>query len=275
MSNFAQTGTQNELTRRDLLGSAAGLIALLHPSWLEAASALAPTFAAPSQPVDFRHLRMRTRRLEEMEHFYRTVLEFPQVGSTNNSRTFRAGGTELEFVQVPDGPDPVYHFAFNIPENKLEAGQQWLAPRCPIVTRPDGSTVYNFAHWNAHALYFLDPSGNILEFIARHNLKNAAPGPFRVDDILYASEIGLVVPDVPRAVENLKRLLSLEVYVGASDVFAPVGDEHGLFIVVKEGRRWLGSDRHAATFPVDVHLRGTSSGNIALPDGPFRVNLKG
>jgi len=232
-----------------------------------------PSRESAALPVQFHHLRMRTRRLPEMREFYEGSLGLPRTSLRKDAVTYRAGKTEIEFVQIPEGPDPVYHFAFNIPENKLDAGQQWLAPRCPIVTRPDGSTVYNFTSWNAHAFYFLDPSGNILEFIARHNLKNAQPGAFVLQDILYASEIALVVPDVSRAVENLKQRLGLDVYVGASDVFAPVGDEHGLFIIVKEGRQWLGSDRHAAPFAVDVQMRGAGKSTVALPDGPFAVNL--
>jgi len=261
--------------RREFMQSAAGLVALLHPGWLaHAVASSASAAASAALPVHFQHVRLRTRRLEEMRAYYEEKLGLPRVRLKKDSVTYRAGRSEIEFVQIPDGPDPVYHFAFNIPENKLDVAQQWLAPRCPIVQRPDGSTVYNFAHWNAHAFYFLDPSGNILEFIARHNLKNAAPGDFSLQDILQVSEVGLVVPDVPRAVENLHAQLGLSVYVGASDVFAPVGDEHGLFIIVKEGRQWLGSDRHAAPFAVNVQMRGAANGNVALPDGPFQVDLK-
>jgi catechol-2,3-dioxygenase len=181
----------------------------------------------------------------------------------------------LEFVQVPDGPDPVYHFAFNIPENKLPAAQDWLAPRCPIVSRPDGTTlVYDFRRINAHAFYFLDPSGNILEFIARHNLKNAASGAFSTKDILYASEIGLVVPDVPRAVEDLHARLGLSTVSDPTPVFTMVGDEHGMFIVVKAGRIWLGSHVPAAPFSTEVFMRGSEPARIALPDAPFHVELK-
>jgi len=261
------------ILRREFLQSTAGLISLLHPAWLtERAAAEAPASDA-ALPVHFQHIRLRTRRLEEMRVFYEQTLGLPRVARKKDSVTYRAGRSEIEFVQIPDGPDPVYHFAFNIPENKLDAGQQWVAPRCPIVTRPDGSTVYDFAHWNAHAFYFLDPSGNILEFIARHNLKNAAPGGFSLQDILQVSEIGLVVPDVPRAVENLHAQLGLSVYVGSSEVFAPVGDEQGLFILVKTGRQWLGSTRFAAPFAAEVQMQGKNKNTIALPDGPFRVQL--
>lgn len=265
----------SDLHRRDLLKQALALLPLLHPAVTSAWPASRQASPAAQQPVAFHRLRMRTRRLGEMKRFYTEQLSLSMISDRADSAVFRAGRTELEFIHIPDGPDPVYHFAFNIPENKLDVAQLWLAPRCPIVRRPDGGTVYNFSHWNAHAFYFLDPSGNILEFIARHNLKNAASGAFSVQDILYASEIGLVVPDVLQTVESLKSRLGLPVYVGSSDVFAPVGDEHGLFIIVKTGRIWLGSHLAAAPFPAEIRMRGDSSHNISLPDGPFRVELIG
>ncbi len=267
----------DSLTRRQFLERAAVMIPLLHPALSAATWGALPASAAstPLKPVTFTRLRMRTRRLEEMERFYTGQLSLPQVQGAGDSAVFRAGGTELEFVQVPEGPDPVYHFAFNIPENKLRAAEDWLAPRCPIVRRPDGTTlVYDFHRINAHAFYFLDPSGNILEFIARHNLKNAASGTFSPKDILYASEIGLVVPDVPRAVEDLHARLGLSVLSDPTPVFTMVGDEHGMFIVVKTGRIWLGSPVPAAPFVTEVYLRGSGAARIELPDAPFHVELR-
>jgi hypothetical protein len=53
-----------------------------------------------------------------------------------------------------------------------------------------------------------------------------------------------------------------------------VGDEHGMFIVVKAGRIWLGSHVPAAPFSTEVFMRGSDAARIALPDAPFHVELK-
>src|SRR5690606_32649521 len=90
--------------------------------------------------------------------------------------------------------------------------------------------------WNAHSVFFFDPAGNVVEYIARHDLANAAPGDFGVDDILYASEIAFVVDDVPGAAETLAEAAGAGLYRGSSDQFAAVGDELGLLLVMKRGR---------------------------------------
>ena len=38
--------------------------------------------------------------------------------------------------------------------------------------------IVDYSHWNAHSIFFLDPGGNVVEYIARHDLKNGAPGAF-------------------------------------------------------------------------------------------------
>jgi catechol-2,3-dioxygenase len=43
----------------------------------------------------------------------------------------------------------------------------------------DGYTA-NFVNWNAQSFYFLDPSGNIVELIARFDLNDHATDPFRL-----------------------------------------------------------------------------------------------
>jgi catechol-2,3-dioxygenase len=183
-------------------------------------------------PADAAHgilqLRLKTHKLEELRRFYTEVLEFPLIARTASSITLRAGGTTIEYTTAASG-EPFYHVAFNIPENKLAASRRWLAPRCPIVKRPDGSDEYHFPAWNAHASYFLDPAGNILEFIARHNLRNGRDGDFSAGEILHASEIALVVDDVPDVAQAARDRLGVATFAGsASDTFAAMGNDHRL-----------------------------------------------
>jgi hypothetical protein len=49
---------------------------------------------------------------------------------------------------------------------------------------------FEFFDWNAHAVYFYDPSVNIVEYIARHNIKSSnSTDEFTNNDILCISEV--------------------------------------------------------------------------------------
>ena len=98
----------------------------------------------------------------------------------------------------------------------------------------------DFSHWNAHAIFFLDPAGNLVEYIARHDLKNASAGDFSVKDILYLSEIAFIVSDVQDIGKQFLQNLSLKEYRPSSDGFWPIGDEYGLLLMINEGVIWTG-----------------------------------
>jgi len=215
-----------------------------------------------SEIVRFARLRLRTDRLSDLHDFYGNTLSLPVTRSATDRIEVTCGQTVLEFIQAEDSTQPYYHFAFNIPQNKLEKAIAWMNPRCPLVKR-NGSdeVVFHFENWNAHAIYFIDPAGNIGEFIARHTLKNDAPGDFAVPDILCASEIGVVTPDVRATVAEIEKGVGIETYKSAGNDFAAVGDEQGLFIVVKTGRAWFNSDRKAEVFPAEAVVRATQVQN--------------
>jgi catechol-2,3-dioxygenase len=216
-------------------------------------------------------LRLHTHRLAELRAFYRDQLQFPIRDESEQSVTFQAGTTLLTFVRDREKASrPFYHFAFNIPENKLASAKEWLAARTPLAAN---GRVYHFPNWNAHSIYYWDPGGNLGELIARHSLPNARAGAFEAADVLYASEIGLVVKDVPAAARVLKQRLSLPTYRSGSDEFEPLGDEHRLLILVKEGRPWI--DRASGIFPTSATLHGTRGGACELAGHPYAVGMQG
>lgn len=223
-------------------------------------------------PLGIARLRLRTHRLAELRAFYHEKLHFPIREQSRDSITFQAGTTALTFVQTEEKESqPFYHFAFNIPENKLPLAKEWLARRTPLALR-DGEAVFHFPNWNAHSIYFGDPAGNLGELIARHNLPNARSGAFTPEEILYASEIGLVVEDVPAAVRELKSRLGLQTYRQGSNVFEPVGDEHRLLIVAQKGRPWM--HRASEIFPTGATLYGTEAGKCDLAGYPYAVEIQ-
>ena len=210
-------------------------------------------------------LELLTPDLSGQQFFYGEVLQLPvSVGPTGNTIEIQAGETRLVFRQAPPKWTGVYHFAFNIPENQFEEGRNWIMERVGLASDESGRTEFHFDNWNADALYFYDQAGNILEFIARHTLQNASELPFSSHSLLCVSEIGVGTPDVPGLVEGLQAQHGLQPYGEPhTDEFTAVGDENGLFIVVRPGRNWMpDTGKEAGTYPVAV--------NITIPAGAHR-----
>lgn len=222
-------------------------------------------------------IRMKSDRVEELRRFYEEALELP-VTLDSDKLTVEAGTTRLIFSATdhPADREPFYHYAFNIPENKIEAARQWQKERTPLLRRGEKEVIH-FSRVNAHSVYFNDPAGNIVEYIARHDLKNAATGKFSSKDILYASEIGLVVDDVPQTVREIKDSLGFEFFKGGyrSDSFTPVGDAHALLILVKRNRLWFPNQKQAAkVHPVQATIRGPGTGLFHDADLDYKVDVK-
>ncbi len=136
----------------------------------------------------------------------------------------------------------------------------------------DGRDEFGSESWDAQQVYFHDPAGNIMELIARQTLPNDVPGAFGPDDLLCMSEIGLPVDDVPAGATALTATLGIAHYKEHSDAFAPLGDHHGLFIVVAVGRPWQPTDdAHAAPAPTRVVVRGTRAETYHVPGLPYDI----
>ncbi|MBN2469095.1 MAG: hypothetical protein JXN59_00115 [Anaerolineae bacterium] len=222
--------------------------------------------------MEIRELVLEAPDPAALESFYSTTLGLP-TRREDEALIIQAGATRLSFTPAAPGSQPLYHFAFNIPENLFEAGRAWLAERAPLLRRNGEQEVFDFQEWDAHACYFADPAGNILELIARHNRPNAAPGPFGPAHLLRISEIGLPGPTVAHVADALAEGPGLAIYSGDREHFAAVGDERGLFIVVPEGRLWLPDDRvPAAACPVRATISGARPGTYRVPARPYTIH---
>ena len=219
--------------------------------------------------------------LESMEAFYGGRLEL-ETGRSSRRLTVTAGDTRIVFSEDRQAPDPFYHFAFNIPENKIVAAREWQLLRSSLLPIPERNRaaglppdIVDYSHWNAHSIFFLDPGGNVVEYIARHDLTNAAPGPFTSRDILGTSEIALIVDDVPGTVTHLRAMLALETYRGSSAEFAALGDEAGLVLVMRRGRilnfNPASQDKAARVYPTRVRLRGAATATTGIDNFPYEI----
>lgn len=229
-------------------------------------------------------LRLATAApLPAMRKFYEKTLGLRILGESATELTIGGGLTPITFVTKQGMKQaPFYHFAFNIPENRIREARAWQRERTELIpVRPrlrDPSfpdDVVHFRNWNAHSIFFLDPAGNVLEYIARHDLRNASDGPFGTGQILYASEIALIVDDVPAASQGLREACSLGDYRPGSDAFGVLGDERGLLLVFRRGRNMSPGDEYsnsADVFPVQAEIRGGRDEPYSVPGYPYEIS---
>ena len=191
--------------------------------------------------------------LPAQRDFYADILELP-VKLDSAILEVKAGRTVLRFTQAPSEFMGAYHLAFNIPENQYQAAKQWITRRVSILRDKTGQEDFESTGWASTSLYFLDAAGNVLEFIARHNLQNATAGDFNSSQILNVSEIGLPSEDVIALANQLVTQLGLSVFKQEpNETFTPVGDDNGLLILPVKDRIWMpDSGVPAKLLPVKV-----------------------
>jgi catechol-2,3-dioxygenase len=216
-------------------------------------------------------LQLLTNDLETQKAFYGSVLGLPILESDAQHSMVQVGSSRLKFSQQL-GFSGRYHVAFDVPENQLEAAKKWLEARVQLIADTNGDLVFGGGDWNSDAVYFRDPHGNILELIARHDLANSSQTEFSSASLLNISEIGLACDNVPDVVKWLEQNLQLEIYKSSSDTFAPVGDAHGLLILVQNAREWFPSTGVFATpQPVSVTIKSDQIQTLEFPNLPYKI----
>jgi catechol-2,3-dioxygenase len=226
--------------------------------------------------------------LRALKEFYHGALGLRVTAERDDRLTIAGGATPITFAHAPvrgDAAAPFYHFAFNIPQDKIRAARDWQRKRSDLLPIPPAlrdpsypDDVVNYSHWNAHSVFFFDPAGNVVEYIARHDLRNDAGGDFDERDILYASEIAFVTDDVAALSQELKRAAGVEQYRSSSDQFAALGDEHGLLLVMKRGRviSFDAPHRKAVNvFKTTAHVRGARVGEYRATGYPYELQTSG
>jgi catechol-2,3-dioxygenase len=219
-------------------------------------------------------LQLPSANLPAAQAFYSDLLGLPLVFHEPERIGLRIGRSVLVFYHQQDFTGR-YHLAFDVPNNQLDRAKTWLEQRTALLSAADGTVIYHGHDWNSDQFYFLDPAGNILELIARHTANTASDDVvFSSNSILAITEIGLASPDVPATAAWLQTQLGLPSHRNHSDSFSPIGDETGLFIVVKTGREWFPSSGvMAVPLPVEVVLEGTPAVALQMPDLPYVLRV--
>lgn len=211
-------------------------------------------------------LLLKTGRLSAQRAFYTDTLGLPLVSEDGASFTVRVGSSRLTFEHDPSF-DSFYHFAFAIPENQVREARAWLSARLTLLTDERGEDVFPSDLFVSDNVYFDDADGNIVEFIARHELPGASDVGFGPERLLHVSEMGLVVPDVPASVQRLRERHGLSPYRAESATFSAVGAITGMFIVVPEGRGWFPVGRPARPAPFTLTAT-TPDGRLVFEHAP-------
>jgi catechol 2,3-dioxygenase-like lactoylglutathione lyase family enzyme len=159
------------------------------------------------------------------------------------------GETRLRFALEAGGA--FYHFALLVPGDRFDAALDWAQERVELL-----GDVFEFENWDAKAVYFHDPAGNIVELIAHRGLEeNGRSGPFVAEELVGFSELG-IVGDPPSLLSQLEAQ-GLELWSGTVDEpdrLAFVGEKGRTLILAPPGRGWLPTDRPAEPHPVEYVL---------------------
>lgn len=205
--------------------------------------------------MDIIEIIIHTNDLAETETFYSDILGLKLARKGQNSISFLAGKSTLTFIKS-NNLNPKYHFAFNIPKNKLDEAIIWATSKLNLIENADNEIVTNFESWNARAIYFYDNNKNILEFIARFDLHNSTDSPFNISSILSISEIGIVADEPIKLADKLVVSNNLYFFEKGtnSEEFATLGNDNGLFIIVKTNRKWYPTENRAEKHFIRINI---------------------
>lgn len=196
--------------------------------------------------MKIKEIVIQTDDLKGTESFYANILGFELIKKEQNTIAFLAGNSILSFIKSTN-LNPKYHFAFNIPKNKLNEAKIWLNSKVNLLLNDENEIITDFGGWNAKAIYFYDNNNNIVEFISRFDLTNETDEKFDASSILSISEIGIVANDPRKLASQIIEKNHLNYFEKGkqSKNFISLGDDNGLIIIVKNNRKWYPTEQKA------------------------------
>src|SRR6476469_5199612 len=192
-------------------------------------------------------LHLLTENLAKTADFYHGMLGFELSHYDEHLLTIAAGETLLNFRPAHGAPC-LYHFAFEVPNNKFDDAYEWFSELVEFIPITPDTFIADFVNWKAKSFYFFDNQGNILECIARFDADTHSSVKFTSSSINYISEIGIVADDVPQMIHQLQLDFNIPPFPKhlPQPEFGAVGDDQGLFILAAKNRLWYPTDRPAS-----------------------------
>lgn len=201
-------------------------------------------------------LKLFTNQLEPLFEFYINTLSFPLIERHPDFFSFQCGHSTLVFEY--GNRQSYYHYALHLPLVLFEEAYQFYKDKIQLLKDPEtGLETIEHLHWNARALYFLDPAGNIGEFIAHQKYQRpSAYSTYSPKAIIGINEIGHPCEKVGENYSQVKEQLGLQHFSGDMERFGAVGDAEGLFIFVKAGKKkWFPTEIPARPFPWEARIQ--------------------
>ena len=194
--------------------------------------------------------------LDEMRDFYVGELGFELHSLTDDGFAIKVGESVLEMKSYHLQDKPFYHFAINIPTNLFTSAKKWAKSKVELM-KEDGVDEVHFSLSHAHAFYFLDPSGNIVEFISRYAVSPESQSKtFCARESLCISEINLTtdeVGDIGNTLMGLGLPVRKDESINEGRLNFIGQHEEGSFLLLgPRNRRWFFSDRVSESFPLSV-----------------------
>lgn len=217
--------------------------------------------------MKIKELHLLSDNIIETELFYNNVLNVKTEDKSPNTVSFNVGSTKIIFIQTKTNIKPVYHFAFDIPNNKFEEAFEWMKAQTQLIPVIDENNfVSKFDLWNAKSFYFYDNNLNLLELICRFDVNNETKKPFDSSSILYASEIGIVSESASQTADFLINKYSIKEFTkqAGTDSFTALGDDYGLLVLVNNQRNWFPTNDLAKSFPSKIVFDNEANENYIL-----------
>lgn len=182
-------------------------------------------------------VEMTVRDVDAAATFYRQALELP-VAQQDGAVLVRVGWSTLTLIEGLTGAGS-HHLAITVPADQFGSAKRWLSGRLPLLHREGVDEFSLPPPWNSESIYFLGPEDVLLELIARHDLPTSGTQQFTPDSLLGVSEVGVAVDDVDVAAAAVHAAVGLDRFGSGGSGFLPIGDNHGLLILVATGRTWF------------------------------------
>ncbi|WP_347321398.1 VOC family protein [Rossellomorea sp. RS05] len=205
---------------------------------------------------------------EETVAFYQDTMGFTCRKNGEGSTDMEVGRGIMTFHKKT-GVDCYYHFALNIPFNLFDSAKAYMAERVTLAREDDEDEVF-FKESKARSFYFLDPAGNIVEFIAREGVNpDSEAGSFSPSEVLGISEIGISSEEVYRCSQEVEAKgipVRNDRPLSNGETLNFMGEaEDGVFIIIaRAGRRWIFSDKNGLPAPTIVKTdRGTMTFHLS------------
>lgn len=214
-------------------------------------------------------VKLYSNEIEKLKEFYVTLLGFNLIDESQSSFTIQIGESEMEFCDNPLDSKPFYHFAFNIPSNQFKEAKNWIKSKVTLNIDEGNDEVY-FEFINAYSLYFLDPSGNIVEFISRTS-SPIAKAVFLASSIINISEINITTNHVLSVGNQINEFgIPVRDTGTLNDQFNFLGSDGSFLLLGAEKRTWYFSDKGAEIHPNTIEIDKNKvielhkDGNISL-----------